>query len=220
MRNIKKIVILIVILLLSINIYAKESEPEYGNKDNKLEKKMDMNRINNKMKEFDYLDRELRSDKKVYLKGEKLPFTGTFTLKLGHYIEYSEVYEYGILQGDKTWYDHKGNIMMIETYINGKINGEQITYYPNTKIRSIVNYSNNRIIGIEWYNENGEQIFKDTYINGTGKWKVFWDNGKINEEGQYLNYSKNGEWKNYDINGNLERTKIYKNGGIIKSNWE
>ncbi|MGL4688050.1 MAG: toxin-antitoxin system YwqK family antitoxin [Fusobacteriaceae bacterium] len=189
-------------------------------KNTELEKKMDTERINKKMKEFDYLDKELRSNKKVYLKGEKTPFTGTFALKLGHYVEYTEVYENGTLQGDKTWYDHKGNIMMIETYVKGRRNGEQITYYPNTKTRSIVDYNNNRITGIEWYSISGEQILKESYVNGTGKWKVFWGNGKVNEEGQYSNYSKNGEWKTYDIKGNLEVTKIYRNGGLVKTTWK
>ncbi|MGL5122956.1 MAG: toxin-antitoxin system YwqK family antitoxin [Fusobacteriaceae bacterium] len=220
MNNIKKIIILIIILISSINSYSKESKIMEKKANNELEKKMDIEKINNKMKEFDYLNRELRSDKKVYLKGEKIPFTGTFALKLGHYVEYTEVYENGILQGDKTWYDHQGNIMMIETYVKGRKNGEQITYYKNTKIRSIVDYNDNRIIGLEWYNDKGERIFKESYVKGTGKWKVFWSDGKINEDGQYLNYLKNGDWKTYDIKGNLELIKTYKNGRLVKRNWE
>lgn len=201
---------LVVVLLsmISLNLFSQT-----------LVKDVNVSRIQAKMREADYLDRDLRRDKKMYIHGDSAPFTGTLVLKLGDYVEYTEPYENGILSGDKTWYDSKGNIMMIESYIDGKINGEQITYYPNTKMRSVVYYKNNKVTGLDWYDQNGKLTYSERYKNGTGNWKTFYDDGKVNEEGQYLNFARNGVWKFYNEQGKLAEIRTYKNGSIIGRKW-
>ena len=58
------------------------------------------------------------------------------------------------------------------------------------------------------YDENGNIIIE--LINGNGKYKEFYDNGKLKFEGEYLNgkrhgkgkeYFKVGEWKSVDFEG-------------------
>ncbi|MGL5965338.1 MAG: toxin-antitoxin system YwqK family antitoxin [Fusobacteriaceae bacterium] len=184
-----------------------------------LKKDVNVERIQAKMREADYLERDLRKDKKMYIKGDSKPFTGTLVLRLGDYVEYTEPYENGYISGDKTWYDSKGNIMMIETYVNGKINGEQITYYPNAKVRSIVYYKNNKITGIEWYNQDGKKIYRDIFQNGNGRWKTYFDKGNIHEDGEYKNHSRNGSWKMYNEKGELTETRTYRNGIVVGRSW-
>lgn len=197
------------LLVLSINAFSIET----------TSKDVDVNRIKNKMKRANYLDKELRKDRLMYIKGDNEPFTGTLFLMLGDYLEYTEVYEKGVLQGDKTWYDPNGNIMMIESYTDGRIHGEQVTYYPNTVIRSVITYYKGRITKVEWNNDKGRSIFKEIYENGSGRWRHYYDNGTLHEEGEYLNGSKHGVWRKYNEKGELERKTVYNMGSIIGKTW-
>lgn len=45
--------------------------------------------------------------------------------------------------------------------------------------------------------------FKDKNGKETGEWKMYYDNGKIKEIGNYLEGQKTSEWKQYDKNGQL-----------------
>lgn len=197
------------LLVLSISAFSIET----------TSKDVDVNRIKNKMKRANYLDKELRKDRLMYIKGDNEPFTGTLFLMLGDYLEYTEVYENGVLQGDKTWYDPNGNIMMIESYTDGRIHGEQVTYYPNTVIRSVITYYKGRITKVEWNNDKGRSIFKEIYENGSGRWRHYYDNGTLHEEGEYLNGSKHGVWRKYNEKGELERKTVYNMGSIIGKTW-
>lgn len=197
------------LLVLSINAFSIET----------TSKDVDVNRIKNKMKRANYLDKELRKDRLMYIKGDNEPFTGTLFLMLGDYLEYTEVYEKGVLQGDKTWYDPNGNIMMIESYTDGRIHGEQVTYYPNTVIRSVITYYKGRITKVEWNNDKGRSIFKEIYENGSGRWRHYYDNGTLHEEGEYLNGLKHGVWRKYNEKGELERKTVYNMGSIIGKTW-
>ena len=49
-------------------------------------------------------------------------------------------------------------------------------------------------------------------INGDGKVKEYWNNGKLLFEGEYLNGKRNGKGKEYDWNGKLEFDGEYLNG--------
>jgi antitoxin component YwqK of YwqJK toxin-antitoxin module len=42
-----------------------------------------------------------------------------------------------------------------------------------------------------------------------GLWKRYHDNGKPYDVGKYLAGKKTGEWKYYDKQGKLSRTKVY-----------
>lgn len=211
LKKIKLIWFFIVFLVASSTLIGEEFK--------KSSDDVDLERVLGKMNKVNFLDKQLRMDKKAYVKGESQPFTGTFYLMVGDYLEYTETYENGLLSGDKIWYDPNGNIMMIETYVNDKLQGEQVTYYPNTNLRSVVTYSQGKIKKVEWYSKKGQTIFKEIYENGTGKWKHFYDDGSIHEEGEYLNGSKHGVWRTFNERGELERTTTYRNGSIVGRSW-
>lgn len=66
----------------------------------------------------------------------------------------------GVWKYFKTYENSTGNkidyLYKIETYKNIRLNGEQLEYYPNGKIKSKMNYINGELRGIqESYNDNG-----------------------------------------------------------------
>lgn len=167
---------------------------------------------------FDISEKETRDDI-VYKKNSNTPFTGRFAIFLGDTIEYSETYVDGVLNGNKTWYSTSGNIILIENYVKNKIEGEQKTFYENGNIKSIVNYKGGRIESIQAFDKNNHTIYQEKFENGNGTWKYFWENGNILEEGQYVNWKKDGIWKKYKKNGAIDSTTTYKNGAVVSQVW-
>ena len=155
----------------------------------------------------------------VLANDETTPYTGKFALFLGDFIEYTETYKDGILEGPKTWYSENGNVVLEETYKDNKIEGPQKAYYENGKIKSVVDYKNNKIVGITAYSKDGKILHQDNFKNGTGKWKYFWSNGNILEEGQYKHWVKDGVWKKYREDGQLDSVTEYKNGKLVETTW-
>ena len=51
------------------------------------------------------------------------------------------------------------------------------------------------------YDENSNIIYE--LINGNGKVREYWNNGKLKFEGGYLNGKNNGKGKEYERNGSL-----------------
>jgi len=65
------------------------------------------------------------------------------------------------------------------------------------------------------YNDNGikmsEGIVNDQGERG-GKWKNFFENGNVREEGEYLGNRRSGTWKFYDLTGKVIQTGSFRNG--------
>lgn len=155
----------------------------------------------------------------VYAGTEKTPYTGKFALFLGDFIEYTETYKNGILEGPKTWYSENGNVVLEESYINNKVEGDQKAYYENGNLKSVVNYKRGKINGLVTYSKSGEVLHEDKFKNGNGTWKYFWSNGKVLEEGQYKNWIKDGVWKKYRKTGELDTITEYKDGRLVAVTW-
>jgi antitoxin component YwqK of YwqJK toxin-antitoxin module len=73
--------------------------------------------------------------------------------------------------------------------------------------------------GRTYYDGDKTQL-KEAYmmqnINGStvkqGSYFMYYQNGKLQVSGTYLNNQKTGEWKYYDESGKLLRTEKYKDG--------
>jgi len=59
------------------------------------------------------------------------------------------------------------------------------------------------------YDKNGSIIYE--LINGNGKGKEYYNDGKLKFEGEYLNGNRNGKGKEYDYHGKLEFEGEYLN---------
>ncbi|MBK9593732.1 MAG: hypothetical protein IPO32_20350 [Crocinitomicaceae bacterium] len=45
-----------------------------------------------------------------------------------------------------------------------------------------------------------------------GIWKYYYPNGKIQEEGPWVNSVQHGSWNYYNKSGKLEETRLWENG--------
>lgn len=104
--------------------------------------------------------------------------------------------------------------------VNGKKEGDFITYYPNNKIQMIGKMKENKNVG-EWkyYFSDGSLETSGFYDDDipTGKWTWFQSDGKVIEEGNYVNGNREGEWKSYDTLGVLTIVRLYKENELIDS---
>ncbi len=173
------------------------------------------------IREVNIEEKRINKEKKVYVKGENNLFTGIFSIRYAGHLLYFEEYKDGVLDGDKVWFGNDGTVGMREKYVAGKKEGDQITYHINGNIRSITPYKNGRIEGVvEWYDINGLLVEQNEIINGTGRYVTYWENGNIQEEGNYKNYKKIGEWTDYNKDKQIEKVITYsKSGTVIKTRW-
>lgn len=114
--------------------------------------------------------------------------------------------------GESHQYDLNGNIIEKRSYINGKIDGEAITYHANGKIETTTNY----ILGNKegWYygyDEEGNLLHKYYYENNELQDTAFIYNhlGKIAQSCCYLNNLKEGATTHYSADGKPACVLIY-----------
>jgi antitoxin component YwqK of YwqJK toxin-antitoxin module len=89
------------------------------------------------------------------------------------------------------------NIMTIENYSKGKLEGLRTVFYPSGKVAEEINYKNNLKNGFyKKYTEKGvlleESNFKNDVYNGAAIFKE--SNGNVASKGQFLNGKKAGIW--------------------------
>lgn len=103
--------------------------------------------------------------------------------------------------GEWVYYHEKSNnIMTREHYVDGKLNGNVITYYPNGKITQETSYVNGIKQGEDnYYSPDGVQLKKLRYaadqLQGPA---LYYDAyGNVVIEGFYKNNKKHGLWKYY-----------------------
>ena len=125
--------------------------------------------------------------------------------------------------------------------VNGKKNGEWISYYGNGQLSEIIIYKNGKIESNEFYYENGQLIDKLKYKDGKehgiqirtdrygnryhenykdgiehGLSEGYFSSGNLMYTGSYKDGKKNGLWEYYFKDGSIEKTETWKNG--IKQN--
>jgi antitoxin component YwqK of YwqJK toxin-antitoxin module len=152
-----------------------------------------------------------------------------------------EFYLKGKLNGCRTVWDEKGNIMYIADYKNGVRNGELIEYESGVKIMEASYVNGQRRYSANW-NMNGikineEKLDKDCtgnqfywFDNGNIKWEIgylkgsqhgkeiiYFENGNKEKEFNYIIGKKNGVATEWDEKGNIISIKEYKEGKEINS---
>ena len=118
-------------------------------------------------------------------------------------------------------------------FVEGKKHGRWQLKSCNTRIIHIMNYDMGLITGeYKAYYEYYKPIQKDkdwtnikcdttyyetTFVDGNGFWKDFYSNGDVKETGQYKSGKKEGEWLYYYEDNILYQKRLYKDGGLIKT---
>lgn len=108
----------------------------------------------------------------------------------------------------------RSHISKTGTFNKGYKNNLWKTTYKNKLVQTI-NHNNGLVIGrYRVYNTKGEILYKTTFgTQGNGKFKdYYYASGILKEEGSYENGKKEGEWCDYDQQGNIVKTTHYKNG--------
>ena len=109
----------------------------------------------------------------------------------------SETYKNGILFGESiTYYPDSGNPTEIVFYINGKKDGKLLKYFPDGTLMT-------------------ESYYKDGLPDGT--FVHYYMNGKVQIEGSYIDGVQTGEWKYYNEDGNEVDAEEFKKQDEVKN---
>ena len=145
-------------------------------------------------------------DDKVYKYGDEKPYTGKVITR----------YE-------------DAKINMIQTYNNGKAEGEVTSYYENGSLKEKYSLKADKIEGqYEWYGQNEEIKTTATYKNNekidettislkdkkpfTGTYSENFENGNINQVVKFKDGKRDGETIFYYDNGKIRERISYVNG--------
>ena len=90
-------------------------------------------------------------------------------------------------------------------------------YYEHGKLKEKATYKNGIRDGITiWFKQDDKPTIQYTYKNGDLNGPaIFYANGEIQSEGNYVNNNEEGEWRVYE-DGKLLKTVLYKNGKVVK----
>lgn len=105
----------------------------------------------------------------------------------------------------KYYHLNSKEIMTIENYKSGKLDGLKTIFYPNTKIAEETNYKNGNKDGLyKKYSTTGIILELSNYINGQYEGQAIYKDplDKIVAQGKYINGLKKGIWLFYE-NGKL-----------------
>ncbi len=215
MNTLKLSLIFLFAISLNVNAQTINQIDEFGNKEGKWIKKYENNNVkyegqfhgNKPYGTFTYYykdgkkkamtkfrDNGVVADNETYYESGKLMAVGKYVNK----------------KKDSIWNyyldEEKNPIVSMETYKNGMLNGESITYYPNSgKPTEIIYFKNGKKNGkLLKYFPDGTLMTESYYKNGLpeGKFVHYHMDGKVQIEGEYSNGLQVGEWSYFDDEGN------------------
>lgn len=132
-------------------------------------------------------------------------------------------------------FDQKGNVKKIVKYLNDveqPLNDYKPLvikreYYPDGKVRREASFRDNKREGV-WreYDENGQVVKSQTYLNGflisdgivdtdgkrRGVYTEYYPDSTLKANGLFIDGLKSGQWNYYHKNGKLEQTGTYNQG--------
>lgn len=117
----------------------------------------------------------------------------------------SENYVDDIKSGPTTYYYPDGKVRLIMNFIDGLENGIARELAPDGTVITYMEYKKGFLISRERINRKDNKGMKQ------GRWKYFYDNNTIKLEGIYKDDKKNGYFKEYDETGSLLSVKKFVN---------
>ncbi len=120
--------------------------------------------------------------------------------------------EAGEWDGLRTKWNKSGQKWEDTNYVNGKVHGMLTEWHDDGQKKSEENYVDGERHGFRAYHhasgkKQEEVNFKNRKKHGL---HTYWyDNDQKMFEGNYVNGKKQGEWKFFDREGNLTKTKMY-----------
>ncbi|MEI6059748.1 MAG: hypothetical protein WCR72_03515 [Bacteroidota bacterium] len=117
----------------------------------------------------------------------------------------SENYVNDVKQGPTTYYYPDGKVRLVINFIAGLENGIARELAPDGSVITYMEYKKGFLISRERINRKDSKGLKQ------GRWKYFYDNNTIKSEGVFKDDKKNGYFKDYDEEGMLTSVKKYIN---------
>ena len=119
-------------------------------------------------------------------------------------------YQEDTIKGIAHWFSYSGHIIHTIPYENGVENGIAKSYDTLGNITGTIEYINGYPVKRERINRIDQNGLKQ------GLWKYFWDNGNLQLEGFYQNDKKSGFFKYYDMEGHFQRIEKWENDILIE----
>jgi len=137
--------------------------------------------------------------------------------KKGPFIQFSDsgilyaksTYVNDTLQGENFIFYPTGELHFKYNYLDGNYHGSAYEYREDSTIISIYEYNKGKLVRREKINRFDKEGNKD------GLWKTFTEKGILKEEGEYKNGEKNGVFKIYKYNGELDALQKFNQGEIL-----
>lgn len=123
------------------------------------------------------------------------------------------------------YYDSPEKISGVSHYLNGRLDGEYVSYNENGTLAEKSLFQDNRDVtknGVV-YGPNGEVLKRYNYNdkgNKDGQQVSYYPDGKVKSRENYVNGSAVGREEHYWPNGKIKLRKTYKNGRrVAEENW-
>lgn len=133
------------------------------------------------------------------------------------YIYYVKRFSKNILDGTYKEYYENGILKEDLTYRNGKLEEIQRTYFPDGKIKEVVNTKDHKCNGLDsgWY-ENGQLKYVKNFKNGkeNGMSLKFYSSGNIMEIYNSKDTKLEGKRETYYANGGIKSKQEFKDGKL------
>jgi antitoxin component YwqK of YwqJK toxin-antitoxin module len=114
--------------------------------------------------------------------------------------------------GEWIYQNRKGEKIEVRNYNNeGKLDMEN-TFFYHGKVYTKHTFRNDVLIGIVWYDEDGNEAKKFGSPDGTFEGKHNFQNGKLLSEGKYKNGKREGKWTQYFVDGLVSAEYNYVDG--------
>lgn len=165
-------------------------------------------------------DFQLDSIWTFYTEGGLLELTITYAddKKNGEEIFYSEagnpIEEFtnvnNLRQGEGFFYYESGELYRQVTFVDNLEQGKGFEYAKDGRIITFLNYEKGYIRSIEKVNRLNKRGQRK------GFWVEYWPNGNLKEEGNWTNDVRNGLFKFYKKNGELDKIEVYRGGEIVE----
>ena len=124
---------------------------------------------------------------------------------------YIELFKQDVKQGISKILYKNGSIKKSILFVDGLEHGLSFEYSFDSTIISVSEYKKGLLISRESINRTDRNGYKQ------GSWKIFYDNGFVQEEVTYRNGKKNGFEKKYDSSGSLISVVKYEDDVIVEN---
>ncbi len=115
-----------------------------------------------------------------------------------------------VKQGIASYYYESGELYRQIEFVDNKESGKGYEYAKDGRVITFLNYENGFVRSIEKVNRLNKEG------NKKGYWVEYWPNGNVKEEGIWSNGVRNGVFKFFKKNSDLDRIEVYRGGELVE----